>query len=106
MRPFVHLGECYGKTVEAVSPLRERAFITFTDGTYTSIEAVKGYDGDVELETNDDFIAYHERSILDKLGIESMSVLEAEHEAAEAARNKRRDEADLAQYERLKKKFG
>lgn len=107
MRPFTHLGECYGKTIEAISPLGERAFITFTDGTYTSIVAIRGYDeSDADIETNDDYEPYYERGVLSDLGIESIDVIEAAYKLKCEACDKRNEEHDRAIYERLKKRFG
>ena len=113
MKTEVELDAAIGKTLQAVelSIYCSQAVLSFTDGTFSTMKADRGYDyGDEGIvEATLDLYSFGDDALI-RAGIVTAEDLEAmrqqkiDKELSEAAA--RQDANDRRDFERLKRKFG
>ncbi|MES2180677.1 MAG: hypothetical protein V4493_01080 [Pseudomonadota bacterium] len=113
MRKEIKLEDCIGKTLEnfAFSGTfnSEQMVLTFTDGTFTTIEATVSYDCPELAECKLKLFEF-DRDELEKVGIatveEVKTLRDEQNRVADLKRQLQNEANERATFERLKKKFG
>lgn len=106
MKTWVEFGACKGKTIAKLSRHHYQCWVMlFTDDTWSSISANYGYTEDYELMSEQPEPCDIYRMLLSLGIIDAAEAARLSKEAQEAA-NAKQLERELAEFERLKAKFG